>query len=99
MATKTRRQEEKIVRYRTPADRFRTKNSQESSKYLVFASCPHEHLFIRWGSLVKNIGQVQRMAQILHLKKMYKILRNGNFFAGRFVFIISVFKVYEANKK
>jgi hypothetical protein len=45
MATKTRRHKEKIVRYRTPVDRFRTKNSKETFKHLVFVSCTHEHLY------------------------------------------------------
>lgn len=82
MATKTRRPEEKIVRYRTLVDRFRTKNSEESFNHLVFTSCLHKHLFIWWGFPVTNVGQVQRMAQILHLKRCIKFLETATFLRG-----------------
>ncbi len=59
IATKTRRHEDNFVpwclggyyhleltsvRYRTSVDRFRTKNSKESFRHLVFASYSCEHL-------------------------------------------------------
>ena len=60
-----------IVRYRTLVDRFRTQNSKVSSRYILFTSCTHEHLYhLVRGSPVKNAGQVQRMAIILHQEKV-----------------------------